>query len=83
MTSFPIAPEDLARVDWRAPWTFQLSGFEKELEKELIPGHVLHGRIALAVARHEGMDDVLFLVDDQAYPLAVVHLTWVREADPS
>jgi hypothetical protein len=82
MTCFSITSEEIAGVDWSEPWSFQLSGLEKELEKELIPGHALHGRTTLAVARHEGRDDILFLVDDEAYPLAVVHLTWARETDP-
>lgn len=48
--------------------------FERELQRELAPGHVLFGKIVKAVARSFANDDVLFLVENAG--CAVVHLTY-------
>lgn len=53
---------------------------EMELRRELSGGHMLYGRAARAVGRHELMDDVLFELADGV--LAEVHLTWNHETTP-
>jgi hypothetical protein len=61
------------------PWgpVNNAQGLETELQRELGPGHRLHGRLDLrAVARRADCDDVLFVSDTIA---AVVHLTWAKE----
>jgi hypothetical protein len=53
-----------------------------ELARELVPGHVLYGIRAKAVAMRIDRDDVLFEVEGVACRLAVVHLTWSKEPAP-
>jgi hypothetical protein len=70
--------EDVALLE---PWTAvnNAQGLETELARELVPGHRLYGRPNLrAVARRADSDDVLFVSDTI---VAVVHLTWAKEAD--
>jgi hypothetical protein len=58
---------------------------DRELEREVGPGHVLFGRRMHAVAQRQGCDDVLFVSDDDGPQIvAVVHLTWAggREISP-
>lgn len=70
---------DLKRLTWLEPWEplepSHAVGLEQELQKELSPGHVLHGRNVRAVAARGDCDDVLYVVDSPPR-LAVVHLTW-------
>jgi hypothetical protein len=47
---------------------------DEELLREVAPGHPLHERRCIAIAKCEANDDVLFAVG--AAGLAVVHLTW-------
>ncbi|MDB5215338.1 MAG: hypothetical protein JWO86_3265, partial [Myxococcaceae bacterium] len=72
--------EDVALLE---PWNVvnNAQGLEAELARELVPGHPLHGRPNLrAVARRADGDDVLFLSDTI---VAVVHLTWAKNPDPT
>ena len=73
----PCYPLDRPHMEVRAQ---QLSA---ALEKELSPGHVLYRVAANAVATRIDRDDVLFEIEDDENCLAVVHLTWQRETDPS
>ena len=57
----------------------QLSG---RLQSDLPPNHVLSGLAARAVATRMDCDDVLFEIDGAEMALAVVHMTWRKEADP-
>jgi hypothetical protein len=64
--------------DFREPW-FRLEpeyarAFEREAEKEIGPGHELHGLALSALAKCEGCDDVVFRASDDTF--AIVHLTW-------
>ncbi|MFK8845185.1 hypothetical protein [Streptomyces sp. Ac-502] len=62
-----------------APWWVPdggLHGLERELHRELPPGHPLYGLRVRAVARCEACDDVLFAVIDRPFRWSVVHLTW-------
>jgi hypothetical protein len=79
----PPARTLIADVALLEPWTAvnNAQGLEAELARELVPGHRLHGRPGLrAVARRADSDDVLFVSDTI---VAVVHLTWAKEPDPT
>src|SRR3954468_24780037 len=52
------------------------ASFDDELLREVAPGHPLHERRCVAIAKREATDDVLFAVG--ADEVAVVHLTWHR-----
>jgi hypothetical protein len=53
-----------------------------ELKIELAPDHVLYDVPVKALATRIDRDDVLFEIEGSINRLAVVHLTWQREADP-
>ncbi|TAJ69885.1 MAG: hypothetical protein EPO51_20375 [Phenylobacterium sp.] len=53
---------------------------ELELAREMPPKHLLFGRSARLLARHERRDDFLFRVGENE--VAQVHLTWTAETDP-
>lgn len=53
---------------------------ELELAREMPPKHLLFGRSARLIARHERRDDFLFRVGESE--VAQVHLTWRAETDP-
>jgi hypothetical protein len=76
--------ERIREVAWRDPWEAVPepagAGLVRELRAELGAAHVLAGRPAAAIARRRDRDDVLFLVREPTQ-LAVVHLTWTREAN--
>ena len=62
-------------VEFFPPWE-PCTGLEKQLEKEIRRGHVLHGVEARAVAKRGDCDDVLFDLPEHEFPVAQVHLTW-------
>lgn len=67
-------------IDWPDGWTPLPEGapnLEKELRREVSPGHPLFGRPASAVARNQ--DDVLYRIDGG---VAEVHLTWSGTREP-
>jgi hypothetical protein len=68
-------------VEWLDPWVPAVPGMEKELEKEVGPGHVLFGKPCVVVARRIDNDDVLFRVSGPEVKYAVVRLTWAGKAD--
>ena len=80
-------PEDLTLL---APWR-QLSDsprdrerarvLSEELRREVTNDHPLSGLDIKAVATRADQDDVLFEVFGGEKPLAVVHMTWRKEAD--
>jgi len=82
-----MTPEGFLTLDWLAPWRPATQGahLEAELEREVGPGHPLHGVRAVAVGRRLDSDDVLFFIPGPQARLVVVHLTWKggREVDPS
>ncbi|APR82041.1 Hypothetical protein A7982_07390 [Minicystis rosea] len=55
----------------------------RELDREIPPGHVLHGVRITPLARHEARDDVLVRAGGAPMPLYLVHLTWRQETDPA
>jgi hypothetical protein len=52
--------------------------FETELQREVAPGHLLHGRSWRVVAKALPNDDVVAECDDI---VAVVHLTWSQKQE--
>lgn len=67
----------LNRVDVGAR-ALQLSA---ELKREVSAQHPLHGLDAKALAVRIDRDDVLFWIERDSDPLAVVHLSWKHEPD--
>ncbi len=69
---------------WLDPWIPVSSGgaLERELSTELPPTPLLTGVSLRAIARRLDNDDVLFELTGHDKPLAVVHLSYRREADP-
>ncbi len=68
---------------WFAIEDARRPGFVTELNLEAAEGHPLYGVRAVAVARCEGCDRVVFRVE--APPMtrwALVHLTWSRGTEP-
>jgi len=71
-------------VNWLVPWhpvgddSAQVAGMERELERELSPGHPLFGLPVKTLARRQDCDDVLFALQDGTGRVAVVHLTWTQ-----
>lgn len=55
--------------------------FFDELKRELSSEHILFGVSAIAIARKEERDDILFFLKNCAYQYAEVHLTWHIETD--
>ncbi len=47
-----------------------------QLEKEVNPGHPLHGRACVAVAKFERCERVLYFSEGLDTPLAAVQLSW-------
>jgi hypothetical protein len=71
-------------VEWLLPWhsvgddPVQVAGMERELQRELSPGHPLFGMLVKTLARRQDRDDVLFAVQDRTGRVTVVHLTWTQ-----
>lgn len=73
--------------DWPESWQpitdeAVASSLVAELLKEVRPGHCLFQQTVKAVARRHDCDDVLFLTNNPACPLAAVHLTWRGSTEP-
>ena len=82
-----MIPDELQAIDWLPPWcpvSANDSRLADELAREVGEGHPLAGRSAVAIARREDQDDVLFWLPAGPTLLAVVHLTWAsrRERSP-
>ena len=54
------------------------SPMERELRRELVPGHPLYGKEPKALARSSARDDVLFTDGIRFF---IVHLTWGRGSE--
>lgn len=65
------------------PWWLITKSMEKflneELKKELLPKHILYGKEAIAVAKREDKDEVVFWIKE-LNRYAVVHLSYSKEA---
>ncbi len=79
MVTDPFAAENLL-PPWH-PAGKHAQALEKELRKEIGPGHLLHGRRIMALAFRNDPDDVLVAVNDPTYPLAAVRLRWGVSGD--
>lgn len=72
---------------WLPPWNpvddeAQSKALERQLRREIAPGHVLTGHTVRLIARRDDTDDALFALEDGC--VAEVHMTWrtSRETDP-
>ena len=75
-----------ASLEWLPPWEPVSTGdveYARELERELSDQHPLFGIPAVAIAKRNDCDDVLFLTADPTKPLAAVHLTWRARSESS
>lgn len=76
------APLSSAAVD--SAWTplpiDVATSVERELAREVSPGHPLDGHVVRVIARSSDCDDVAVRLDDGR--LCIVHLTWKRESSP-
>lgn len=55
-----------------------------ELQREICPGHLLHGRSCQAVAQSaDDPNEFVFATDHAEFPVAFVHLTWSVETSPT
>jgi len=65
-------------VEWLEPWypVAAGEGLDGELQREVGPGHALHGVATRTLGRRGDQDDVLFALEDGTGRVAVVHLTW-------
>lgn len=75
------------RMIWLQPWSSAEqhddgygNGFRDQLQREVAPGHVLHGLPVRLIARGNG-DDALFALLDGSGRVAQVHLTWARSQE--
>lgn len=76
-----------ANPAWQEPWEpiddqAVAAGLCSQLKREVGPKHRLYGSAAKAVARRVDCDDVLFLLEGDETPFAVVHLTWRSSEEP-
>jgi hypothetical protein len=80
-----LTPESFEKLPWQSPWRYvgvgEGTGYERELEQEVSPGHPLYDARAIAVGVRVDQDDVLFLLPDMPKPLAVAHLTYSPASD--
>ncbi len=80
---------DFSSISWLAPWqpvtAPEQASLEAELAREVGPRHPLFHAKARVIARRQDNDDVLLHIEDNTFPLAVVHLTWSGsvESDPA
>lgn len=75
----------MASFSYLEPWVAveeQDGPLVNELNREVCPGHPLHGAQTRALARRIDQNDVLFELLEPERRVAVVHLTWKRENDP-
>jgi hypothetical protein len=66
---------------WLSPWcdvADLAKAFERELSREIAPGHPLYSIPVEAIAKRSDSDDVLFQLLDGSHCVAVVHLTWTQ-----
>lgn len=54
---------------------------ERELSREVAPGHRLYGETVVAIAKCVGCDDVLFSIEGEYLRWTVVHVTFARHPE--
>jgi hypothetical protein len=80
MTPFdPSQIQWISGASWSATSAEEAVHAEKELQREMCPGHVLFDRPITAVGCRRGCDDFLFYLGETAPRFAVVHLTYRKE----
>ena len=73
-------------MNYREPWKAcddDENKLSQELRHETPKRHILYGLKTQALARRIDCDDVLFEILDGSQQVAVVHLTWTQEFEPS
>ncbi len=78
----PLEPPGLPE-GWRAIRGDERLHVEREIRREVPPGHVLHGASFTPLARRASRDDVLVRAGRAPRSLYLVHLTWREETDPA
>ena len=66
---------------WLRPEATIASEVHAELQRELPPGHLLHGIPVEVVAWIHGSDDILFRHLDKPDRFTVVHLSWLGRTE--
>lgn len=70
-----------------APWTRvdhpDAKKLASELNRGISAGHVLASHKIKVCARRTDRDDILLTIEDCEKPLALVHLTWRKESNPT
>jgi hypothetical protein len=78
---------DSSTIEWLEPWyelpPDQAKALVAELQSELCSGHVLFRKTLKALGRRQDCDDALFLIEESPPRLAVVHLTFQYESNPT
>lgn len=69
-------------ADWHACTAAQELALAAQLQRELGPGHALHGRACIALATRGPCHEVLYFVPDSKPGFAVVRLTWQVPRQP-
>ena len=71
-------------MEWLKPWRSTKhhdepvhETFQRQLQREVAPGHCMHGLPVELIARGNG-DDALFQLLDGSGRVAQVHLTWSK-----
>ncbi len=65
----------MEQLSFREPWRrvdrepAEQEGLRRQLEDELLEGHVLHGRSVEVVARDDASDDIVVRLDDGRYAM--------------
>jgi hypothetical protein len=75
---------DFVEIKFCEPWrrlnTEQVEFLLREAQREISPGHPLHGSNLIPIAQSRLADDVLFKLDDDH--VTDIHLTWSRNPEP-
>lgn len=69
-------------ADWQACTAAQELALAAQLQREVGPGHALHGRTCIALATRGPCHDVLYFVPDSKPGFAMVRLTWQVPRQP-
>lgn len=68
---------------WSVCTTMEEQALAAQLTKEVNPGHPLHDRPCIAVAKFERCERVLYFAADLDPPLAAVRLSWQVPRGPN
>jgi len=66
---------------WSTPDPDEARRLHEELQRELPPGHLLHGLPVSTFAASDGIDDVLFRHRSEPDRFTVIHLSWLGRTE--